>query len=138
MDDILFTLPEHERGTIKSFLLMQQERIEKLEKMVYQLQFGRSSKTWRLQGFQSIAELQTMVILEFSVLNLYTQRICYHVDTFDVHIDFLDFRNQLFMDDLLEKIGMKHITAKIINESVCSYYAQSKWKYLQKSQPFYE
>jgi hypothetical protein len=38
MENYLFTLPENERNTVKAFLLMQQERIENLEKTVHQLQ----------------------------------------------------------------------------------------------------
>ena len=130
MDDYLFTLPEDERKTVKAFLLMQQERIENLEKVVNELQYGRSSKMWILQGFKS-CDLQSLSSkMSSSHQFSHTRRICYHVDTSDVFIEFLDFKNKLVIEDFLKQIEMNHISIAV-SQSVCSYYVESKWKYLR-------
>ena len=150
MENYLFTLPENERNTVKEFLLMQQERIENLEKTVHQLQQGRIenlektvhqlqrsiySMKWKLKGFKSISELHILATKVKDNLDKNTHRICYHVDTFDVFIEFLYIQNQFIIEDLLQNKDFSHIQIIITRDNPCSYYSDSKWEYLSNLIP---
>lgn len=130
MEDYLFTLPENERNTVKAFLLMQQERIENLEKTVNQLQRSIYSIKWKLKGFNSISELKILDTKVKENIYKFTQRICYHEDTFDVFIEFLYIQNQFIIEDLLKNINLSHIQIITTQDYPDSYYPSSKWKYL--------
>jgi hypothetical protein len=130
MENYLFTLPENERNTVKEFLLMQQERIENLEKLVDQLQRSIYSMKWKLKGFKSISELHILATKVKDNIDKNTQRICYHIDTFDVFIEFLYIQNQFMIEDLLKSRDFSHIQIIITQDNPDSYYPDSKWKYL--------
>lgn len=129
MEDYLFTLPENERNTVKAFLLMQQERIENLEKTVHELRCSRLSRKWKLKGFTSISELE-IIATKVKDIDLLAHRICYHIDTFDVFIEFLDINNKFVIQDFLNNINFNHIEISTTKDNATSYYPDSKWKYL--------
>ena len=135
MENYLFTLPENERNTVKEFLLMQQERIENLEKTVHQLQRSIYSMKWKLKGFKSISELHILATKVKDNLDKDTHRICYHVDTFDVFIEFLYIQNQFIIEDLLQNNDFSHIQIIITRDNPCSYYSDSDWEYLSNLIP---
>ena len=126
MEDYLFTLPENERNTVKAFLLMQQERIENLEKTVHELRCSRLSKMWKLKGFTSISELEILAT-KVKDIDLLAHRICYNKNTFDVFIEFWDINSKFAIEDLLKNINFSHIEIITTRENV-SYYNVSCYK----------
>ena len=141
-ESLLNTVPENDKNTVKAFLLMQQERIEALETIVYELQNGISSRMWYVEGL-SLDDLRLLAdkILK---LNVNSNNCSYYVFiekfnikctfydrfTFKFHIEFKDFKNKLFIKDLISV--NKPLNIYRSDDSPNGYYTKPNWQYLSK------
>ena len=86
---------------VKAFMFIQQERIEKLEALVQELQRGPYSKKWCILGL-SIEDLTRLANVEHNLYVLYNcKNISFSAPNIILHIQFKDYKNKQFVRDMV-------------------------------------
>jgi hypothetical protein len=132
MESILELLPNNEKQNVKAFLLMQQERIEKLEELIQKLVYAQSSKYWIISGISSISmimEIKKVIKKKSGIRNF-----IYNTKNYYIFINFDGYINKVYIEELLEdsKIDMTNIKIETSDYSITVYNGQfiSEWQHV--------
>ena len=126
IDSILFLLPEDERNTIKSFLLMQHERIERLESLYVSLRDDLWSKEWEIKNITESELIKVNEMLhQQNYRNVY-QNAHYNIFSKNLFIQFKTIRCQACLIEMFNNIDID-IKNNIMTSKPIVYYSNG-WK----------
>jgi hypothetical protein len=116
---------------LEAFVLMQQERIEKLEVMVFEMQRGPYSSNWRILGVshEDLTRLANanrggMMARRYNVKK---PSFCANV----LHLHFWDWKNERFVRDMASDLGIVTYTSICAeHDSPCIFYQDSSFQHL--------
>ena len=101
IDSILFMLPENERNTVKSFLLMQHERIESLESLYTKIIDDVWNDKFIIKNLKEDQLKYLSELLYKKDQNIEFCCILYNQDTNDIYIKFNGIRCKTFVNKWL-------------------------------------
>jgi hypothetical protein len=122
LESILFLLPETEKNTIKAFLLMQHERIERLETLYDNLKNESWSKTWNILNLKDehLTKLAN-ALYDRPHADLIFYNIRYHQITKHLYIHFKTTRCKTFILEWLQNIDLSLNKNDIITTDQLTY-----------------